>query len=104
MTDDVNGAEIHAHVNELPAPSGEPVAPRGGDWTFPISVGVMQLAGLASIGAGAIHAGVAGLHADHVTLTRLFVAVAVAQIGVGLLALVKGGKLAASLVVAVSVG
>jgi hypothetical protein len=108
MTDDVNAAETDAHANELPAPSGNPsaptVAPAGGDWTFPISVGVMQLAGLASIGAGAIHAGVAGLHADHVTLTRLFVAVAVAQIGVGLFALVKGGKLAASFVVAVSVG
>ena len=108
MTDDVNAAENHAHVDELPAPAGEPgappVAPGRGDWTIPISVGVMQLAGLASIGAGAIHAGVAGLHADHVTLTRLFVTVAVAQIAVGLFALVKGGKLAASLVVGVSLG
>ena len=29
-----------------------------------VAVGIMQLAGLASIGAGAIHAGVAGLHAE----------------------------------------
>ena len=108
MTDDVNAAEIDAHGNELPAPVGEPAAttvePSGNDWTIPISVGVMQLAGLASIGAGAIHAAVAGLHADHVTLTRLFIAAAVAQIAVGLFALVKGGKLAATLVVGVSVG
>ena len=60
-----------------------------------VAVGIMQLAGLASIGAGAIHAGAAGLHAENPTLARLFVAVAVAQIGVGLLALVKGGRLAA---------
>jgi hypothetical protein len=69
-----------------------------------VPVGVMQLAGLASIGAGAIHAGVAGLHAEHVTLTRLFVAVAVAQIGVGLLALVKGGRLAAVATTLVNLG
>ena len=69
-----------------------------------VSVGVMQLAGLASIGAGAIHAGVAGLHAEHITLTRLFVAVAVAQIGVGLLALVKGGRLAAVATALVNLG
>lgn len=66
----------------------------GHDWSFPISVGVMQIAGLASIGAGAIHAGMAGVSADHVTLTRLLVAVAVAQIGVGVVALIKGGQLA----------
>jgi hypothetical protein len=64
----------------------------------------MQLAGLASIGAGTIHAGVAGLHAENTTLARLFVAVAVAQIGVGLLALVKGGRLACSGTVLVNLG
>jgi hypothetical protein len=69
-----------------------------------VAVGIMQLAGLASIGAGAIHAGVAGLHADYVTLTRLFIAVAVAQIGVGLLALVKGGRLAAVATALVNLG
>ena len=69
-----------------------------------VAIGVMQLAGLASIGAGAIHAGVAGLHATDVTLARLFVAVAIAQLGVGLLALVKGGRLAAVLTVLVNLG
>ena len=57
----------------------------------------MQLAGLASIGAGIIHAGAVGVHADDVTLARLFVACAVAQVAVGLLALVRGGRLAAAL-------
>jgi len=75
-----------------------------GDWTIPISVGVMQMAGLTSIGAGAIHAGVAGLHAETPTLARLFVAVAVAQIVAGLLALVRGGRLAAAFAVAVNIG
>lgn len=62
-------------------------------WT--IRVGAMQLAGLASIGAGAIHAGVAGVHADSTTLARLFVAAAVAQVAVGVAALVRGGRLVA---------
>lgn len=75
-----------------------------GDWTIPIAVGVMQMAGLTSIGAGAIHAGVAGLHAETPTLARLFVAVAVAQIVAGLLALVRGGRLAAAFAVAVNIG
>ena len=46
------------------------------------------------------------MHADHVTLTRLFVAAAVAQIAVGLYALVKGAAASppATMVVGVSVG
>ena len=44
------------------------------------------------------------IDAEHVTLTRLFVAVAVAQIGVGLVALVKGGRLAAVVTALVNVG
>jgi hypothetical protein len=69
-----------------------------------VAVGIMQLAGLASIGAGAIHAGVAGLHAEQTTLARLFVLVAVAQLGVGLLALCKGGRLAAIATALVNLG
>ena len=51
-----------------------------------------QVAGLASIGAGAVHAAAIGIHAEHATLSRLFVLAAVAQIAVGLLALIKGGR------------
>ncbi|MBA3606195.1 MAG: hypothetical protein H0W46_09545, partial [Acidimicrobiia bacterium] len=56
------------------------------------SVEATQVAGLASLGAGAVHAAAIGIHSEHPTLSRLFVAVAVAQIGVGLLTLVRGGR------------
>jgi hypothetical protein len=88
---------------ETPAdePSAPP-APPPDEWTIPLSVGVMQLAGLASIGAGAIHAGVVGSHSEFPTLARLFVVTAVAQLAVGLLALVKGGRLSALLTIVVN--
>ena len=53
---------------------------------------VTSLQGLASLGAGAINAAAVGIHAEHVTLSRLFVAVAAAQILVGLVTLVRGGR------------
>ncbi len=53
---------------------------------------ITPLQGLASIGAGAIHAAAAGIHAEHPTLSRLFVAVAAAQILVGLVTLLRGGR------------
>ena len=90
MSDEAVVSDDEVVVDPLPPPP-----PPSREWTMSVAVGIMQLAGLASIGAGAIHAGVAGLHADNTTLARLFVAVAVAQLGVGLLALVKGGRLAA---------
>ncbi len=54
------------------------------------------LQGMASLGAGAIHAAAAGIHAEHPTLSRLFVAVAAAQILVGLATLVRGGRAVAT--------
>jgi hypothetical protein len=53
---------------------------------------ITPLQGIASIGAGAIHAAAVGIHAEHATLSRLFVAVAVAQILVGLATLLRGGR------------
>jgi hypothetical protein len=53
---------------------------------------ITPLQGLASMGAGAIHAAAAGVHAEHATLSRLFVAVAVAQILVGVLTLLRGSR------------
>lgn len=113
MTDEVNETdEFGATGATTSAPVGDnapvannmpPPARPTGEWTVPVSVGVMQLAGLASIGAGAIHAGVAGTHAGTPTLARLFVAMAVAQLAVGMFALVKGGRIAASLAIAVNV-
>lgn len=51
----------------------------------PVGLGV---AAIASIAAGAIHAGAIGVHAEHVGLSRLFMAAAVFQIGWGAVALV----------------
>jgi hypothetical protein len=53
---------------------------------------ITPLQGIASMGAGAIHAAAAGVHAEHTTLSRLFVAVAVAQILVGLVTFLRGGR------------
>ena len=47
----------------------------------------MAVAAAASLGAGAIHAGAIGLHADNPTLARIFIATAVLQLGWGLIAL-----------------
>ena len=77
-------------MSEAGAPGGS--APDGtigrGPW-----VTAAQLGGLASLGAGAIHAAAAGVHAEHVTLSRLFVVTAVAQLVVGLVLLVRAGRL-----------
>ena len=59
-------------------------------------------ASCSSIGAGIIHAGAVGVHATDVTLARLFVVCAIAQLAVGLLALVRGGRLAAALTLVVN--
>ena len=58
-------------------------------------IGAADVAALASIGAGAIHAAAAGVHAENPTLSRLFVLTAAAQILVGLLLLLRRGRLAA---------
>ncbi len=65
------------------------VTASGAGWTTPLQ-------GMASMGAGAIHAAAAGIHAEHPTLSRLFVAVAAAQILVGLVTLLRGGRAVAA--------
>ena len=57
----------------------------------------MSIAAAASIGAGIVHAGAIGIHAEHVTLARLFIAVAVFQLGWGVFALVRPGRLVAAI-------
>lgn len=52
----------------------------------------MATAAVASIGAGVIHAGAIGIHAEHAGLARMFVAVAVFQIGWGMIALFKPSR------------
>jgi hypothetical protein len=105
MSDEAAEGVDQAPALSLPPPP-QPAAPSGAprEWTVHVSIGVMQLAGLASIGAGAIHAGAVGLHAEYTTLARAFVAVALAQLAVGLLALVKGGRLAAVATALVNAG
>ncbi len=77
MTD--GGPDAHVDVTPEATEAGSP-------WLT-----ATQLAGLASLGAGAIHAAAIGIHAEHTTLSRLFVTVAVAQLVTGLLVLLRGG-------------
>lgn len=49
----------------------------------------LAIAAAASLGAGAIHAGAIGLHADNQTLARVFIATSVFQLGWGLVALLR---------------
>ena len=63
-------------------------------------IGAADVAALASIGAGAIHAAAAGIHAENPTLSRLFVLTAAAQILVGLVLLLRRGRVAAVATVA----
>ena len=44
----------------------------------------IAVAGLTAMGAGIIHGGAIGIHAEHPQLARLFLAVTVAQLGIGL--------------------
>ena len=62
------------------------------------------LQGFASLGAGGIHAAAAGVHAEHVTLSRLFVAVAAAQIFAGLATLLRDGRAVAVVTAVVNGG
>jgi hypothetical protein len=59
-------------------------------------------AGLLSIGAGAVHAAAAGIHAEHAQLARLFVVLAALQIAAGLAALLRPNRLSAYAVVGVN--
>ena len=64
----------------------------------------LAVAAMASLGAGAIHAAATGIHAEHPELARLFVVVTVAQLGVGLWALLRPTRLAAWAVSGVNAG
>lgn len=54
--------------------------------------GWRSAAGLASIGAGAIHAAAAAAHAEHAAAMAIFVVLALCQVGWGLLALARIGR------------
>ena len=62
----------------------------------------LTIAAMTSIGAGVIHAAAAGVHAEHPQLARVFIVLAIAQVGAGLLALARPNRLVAGLILAVS--
>ena len=49
----------------------------------------LQWAAFASIGAGVIHGAAIGMHADHLTLSRIFLVLTVAQVSWGVLAMTR---------------
>lgn len=55
----------------------------------------LTVAAFSSIGAGAVHAAAAGVHAEHPQLARLFILMAAAQLAVGLWALLRPSRNAA---------
>ncbi|MEO5901686.1 MAG: hypothetical protein ABIR68_16380, partial [Ilumatobacteraceae bacterium] len=61
----------------------------------------ITIAAAASLGAGAVHAAAAGVHAEHPALARIFVILAVAQLAAGVVALVRPSRLVCLLVAAV---
>jgi hypothetical protein len=62
----------------------------------------LTIAAMTSIGAGVIHAAAAGVHAEHPQLARVFIVLAIAQVGAGLLALARPNRLVAALILVVS--
>jgi hypothetical protein len=62
-----------------------------------------QFAGLASVGAGAIHLTAAGTHADLPPLARIFVILGAAQVIAGLVLALGGGRPAAAVVAVVNI-
>ncbi len=62
----------------------------------------LAVAALASLGAGAIHGAATGIHAEHPDLARIFVVVTVAQLAVGIWALVRPTRAGAFAVAAVN--
>lgn len=72
--------------------------------TVPVLTGWMAVAGLASLGAGAIHAAAIGVHAEHRPAAVTFVIVAALQLAWGALALVRSNRLIALLGLGIGLG
>lgn len=70
----------------------------------PFGFGPLALAGMASLGAGAIHAAAIGLHAEHRQAASTFAALALLQLGWGAIALVGRRRLLAAAGVVVNAG
>jgi hypothetical protein len=85
-------------------PSPATLTATDGSTTTITLTGWMAVSGLASLGAGAIHAAAIGVHAEHRPAAITFVVVAALQLAWGALALVRSNRLIALLGVAVNVG
>lgn len=68
------------------------------------TTGLVGLAGLTSLGAGAIHAAAIGVHSEHRSAVLAFTAVAAAQLAWGVLALVRGNRVVAVLGLLIGAG
>jgi len=66
--------------------------------------GWLAVAGLASLGAGAIHAAAIGVHAEHRSAAVTFVVLAALQLGWGVLAMLRSHRLVSLAGVAINVG
>ena len=64
--------------------------------------GPLAIAAIASAGAAVMHATAAGIHADHPTLSRTFVAVAIAQAAAAVIGFLRSGRVAVAVLVAVN--
>jgi hypothetical protein len=64
----------------------------------------MAVAGLASVGAGAIHAAAIGVHAEHKPAAVTFVILAALQLAWGVLAVVRSNRLVALLGIGINLG
>jgi hypothetical protein len=62
----------------------------------------LEIAAITSAAAGVLHAAAAGIHADHPELSRLFVVLAGAQMGVAVWGFVRPGRMAAAALAAVN--
>src|SRR6188508_494415 len=68
---------------------------RGGTLAMPgPTMPGLRIAAIASLGAGAVHAAAAGVHAEHPDLARIFIVLAAAQLGAGVLALLRPTRVA----------
>jgi hypothetical protein len=81
-----------------PPPAGGNPGGRGDDTT----PGVLRVAAIASIAAGAIHATAAGAHSEHRSAVIAFVLTAVAQIGWGVWAFSRSGRLVGAVGIAIN--
>lgn len=75
---------------DVATPGGTTESPRSGPVALPA---ILAAAAFASLGAGAIHATAAGAHSEHRSTVIAFVAIAILQIGWGVVALLRPQRL-----------